>query len=315
MPRPCPTCRPIGPLNHYARRVAVRAFGVVGVCALLLAGAASTATGPPLRGAIALRSFRFVDDSRVARFRNGTYGPRRLLTYVRYPLSGRGPFPLVVFAHGFTATPATYTRLLDAWTRAGYVVASPLFPVENANAPGGPDESDLINEPRDISFVVSQLLAANKSPVSPLHGLISAGEVAVAGHSDGAEAALATAYDHRFADPRVRAAVILSGAELGGRTTWFGPGSPPLLAVQGTADTINPAHFTTQYFRAARRPKILLELVRAGHLSPYTTDNRQLAIVEHVTTAFLGHYLKNDPLRHVLTAAVAPGLTRLIADM
>jgi fermentation-respiration switch protein FrsA (DUF1100 family) len=81
---------------------------------------------------------------------------------------------------------------------------------------------------------------------------------------------------------RLRAAVILSGAELGGRTTWFGPGSPPLLAVQGAVDTINPLRFTTQFFRAAPRPKFLLELLGAGHLPPYTTDDSELTVVERV---------------------------------
>jgi fermentation-respiration switch protein FrsA (DUF1100 family) len=286
---------------------------LVFVCALLLVVGINTAAGRGWRRGIELRSFRFVDSSRVARFRNGERGPRRLLTYVRYPSAGRGPFPLVVFAHGFQSTPATYTRLLDAWARAGYVVAAPVFPVENASAPGGPDESDLINEPTDISFVMSQLLVADASPTSPLYGLIDRAQIAVAGHSDGAEAALAVAYDHRFADPRIRAAVILSGAELGGRTTWFGPGSPPLLAVQGTADPINPPRFAKQFFRAAPRPKFLLELIGGGHLPPYTTDAHELAVVEDVTIAFLNHYLKEASIHALLTAAIDPGLTRLIA--
>jgi len=294
------------------------AFGpapiVVFACALFLAAPTTEPADTASHRGVELRSFRFVDTSRVARFRNGGHGPRRLLTYVRYPGSGSGPFPLVVFGHGFTATPATYARLLDAWARAGYVVAAPLFPVENAHAPGGPDESDLINEPTDISFVISQLLAANARPTSPLHGLINPAQVAVAGQSDGAEAALAAAYDHRFADPRIRAAVILSGAELGGRTTWFGPGSPPLLAVQGTADTINPPRYAMQFFRAAARPKFLLELLHAGHLAPYTTDLRELTIVEDATIAFLDHYLKHASIRRLLTAATDPGLTRLLAD-
>ena len=38
-----------------------------------------------------------------------------------------GPFPLIVFGHGFDVTPSVYARLLQAWTRAGYVVASPVF--------------------------------------------------------------------------------------------------------------------------------------------------------------------------------------------
>ena len=83
-----------------------------------------------------------------------------LTTVVRYPAT-RGPHPLIVFAHGFALTPATYSRLLRAWTQAGYVVAAPVFPLEDANAPGGPTESDLVNEPRDVSFVVTRLLALN----------------------------------------------------------------------------------------------------------------------------------------------------------
>jgi fermentation-respiration switch protein FrsA (DUF1100 family) len=291
-----------------------RAFIVVFACAVLPITVTKPAAGTASRHGIELRSFRFVDSSRVAIYRNGERGARRLLTYVRFPSTGHRPFPLVVFAHGFMSTPATYTRLLDAWAHAGYVVAAPVFPVENANAPGGPDETDLINEPTDISFVITQLLAADARPTGPLHGLIDTAQIAVAGHSDGAEAALAVAYDHRFVDPRIRAAISLSGAELGGRTTWFGPGSPPLLAIQGTADTINPPRYASQFFRAAPPPKFLLELIGGGHLPPYTTDERELTVIEAVTIAFLNHYLKEASIHELLAAANDPGTTRLLAD-
>ena len=91
-----------------------------------------------------------------------------LVTYVRVPTRGQAPYPLVVFGHGFALTPHVYARLLDTWARSGYVVAAPVFPVENPNAPGGPDERDLVNQPGDMSFVVSQLTA----PTSPLHGIV-----------------------------------------------------------------------------------------------------------------------------------------------
>ncbi len=71
-----------------------------------------------------------------------------------------GGFPQIVFGHGFAVTPATYYLLLRAWARAGYVVAAPVFPKENAQAPGGPDESDLVNQPRDMSFVITCMLVA-----------------------------------------------------------------------------------------------------------------------------------------------------------
>jgi hypothetical protein len=41
--------------------------------------------------------------------------------------------------------PATYASLLLAWARAGYVVAAPVFPLTNASAPGGANESDLVS--------------------------------------------------------------------------------------------------------------------------------------------------------------------------
>ena len=159
------------------------------------------------RPAVQLRVLRLVDTSRRAHFRNGTSGPRVLITYVRYPAHGQAPFPLVVFAHGFAVSPEIYSRLLDSWALAGYVVAAPVFPVENPNAPGGPDESDLPNQPGDMSFVVSRLTG----PASPLRGLIDPTRIAFAGQSDGAETALSAAYDRRFLDRRVDAAVILSG--------------------------------------------------------------------------------------------------------
>lgn len=258
---------------------------------------------------VRLRVFRFVDQSRVARFRNGTSGPRVLVTYVRYPALGDPPFPLVVFGHGFALTPQVYGRLLDAWARAGYVVAAPVFPVENANAPGGPDESDLINQPRDLSFVVTRLLA----PSSPLRSLVDPRRIAFAGQSDGAETALSAVYDRRFRDPRVDAAVILSGAALPGFTA-PPAGSPPLLAVQGTRDPLNAPSTTADYYRVMRRPKFLLWLIGATHLPPYTTEDRWAAVVDRATTVFLDHYLRGAPLDRLVRAGTQTGVARITSN-
>jgi dienelactone hydrolase len=263
---------------------------------------------------VGLRVFHFEDRSRIARFRNGTSGPRKLTTYVRYPGTGRGPFPLVVFCHGFALMPSAYTRLLDAWTRAGYVVAAPVFPVENAEAPGGPDEADLVNQPEDVSFVISQLLRLDRSSQSRLHGLIEPDRIAVAGHSDGGETAFGVAYERHYLDWRVRLALVLSGAPLPPEPVISRRVSPPLLAIQGNADTINPLGVTRKLFLAAARPKYMLILLRSGHLPPYTEDRRHLAVVERVTIAFLDHYFKHEPLRRLLTAGEAPGLARLTSE-
>ena len=270
------------------------------------AGGGQEAGAAPGANAVGSLTLTLVEPQHTIHLHGGRTEPRMLQTYVRYPALGsatadgaaavpaRGPFPLVVFAHGYDVTPATYAGLLDSWTRAGYVVAAPLFPLTNPHAPGGPDEADVVNQPADVSFVISSLLA-DSATSKPLQGLIDPRHIAVAGQSDGAETALAVADSRRDHDPRVSAALVLSGAEMSGIGGYsFAGGGPALLAVQGTDDVFNEPRFTYAYFRAARRPKYLLRLLGAGHLPPYTTEQPQLAIVERVTRAFLDGYLKGS---------------------
>ncbi len=285
----------------------------------------------PVRYAVGLRVITIVDRTRTITLPGGTVVPRRLVTYVRYPALGPptavdrlgapaaiadGPFPLVIFGHGFAVTPAPYAPLLRAWVQAGYVVAAPVFPLENGDAPGGPNEADLVNQPRDMSVVISALQAGS-AHAGPLQGLIDPHAVAVAGQSDGGETALAVAYDRFDRDLRVRAAVILSGAKIPGLGGFqFPVGSPPLLATDGTADTINPPSFTHAFFDVAPPPKYLLNLLGASHLPPYTTEQPQLEIVARVVIDFLNRYLKH---RHAAAAALGrdgndPGIAMLQAD-
>ncbi len=156
----------------------------------------------PSSFAVGLRVLRLVDASRTVELPNRTSEPRTLLTYVRYPALGApgrtdlpdapparadGPFPLIVFGHGFDVTPALYAHLLQTWARAGYVVAAPVFPLENADAPGGADESDLTNQPDDMRFVISRILAASSANAGPFAGLVDPTRIAVTGQSDGGD--------------------------------------------------------------------------------------------------------------------------------
>jgi predicted dienelactone hydrolase len=142
------------------------------------------AVGEPL--AVGTVVLRLVDGSRVVHFRGRPPQPRPLVTEIWYPARGdpsrvavhgrpataAGPFPLIVFGHGFDSTPTIYARLLEAWARAGYVVAAPVFPLSNEHAPGGPDEDDIVNQPRDMSFVITKMLAASAADRGILAGLI-----------------------------------------------------------------------------------------------------------------------------------------------
>ncbi len=279
---------------------------LLAVAALSGLAAATVDAGSP---ATRLRVLRFVDRTRSAHFRNGASGPRVLVTEVRYPTRGHPPFPLVVFAHGFIETPHAYAGLLDTWARAGYVVAAPIFPVERPAAPGGPSESDLVNEPGDLRFVISRLTSRQ----SPVRGLVDPTKIAVAGQSDGAEAALAVAYDRRYRDQRIDVSLILSGAAFPGFTA-PPAGSSPLLAVQGTSDPLNSPATTVAYFRLMHRPRFLLWLLGAPHLEPYTTNDRWAGVVRRTSTAFLDHYLRGTPLRPLIDAGYVRGVARMTSS-
>jgi len=285
-----------------------RAYWTATACLVaLFLTAAGTARAPGLR----IHTFVFVDGSRTIRLPDGRNVARRLATIVRWPVTG-GPHPLVVFAHGFALTPADYSPLLQAIASAGYVVAAPIFPLTNAHAPGGPEEADLVNQPRDVSFVITRLLALNRSN-GRFHGAVEPSRIAVAGQSDGGITALAVAYDARYRDRRVHVAIIMSGA----RPAAFGSfprDGPPLLAMQGTADPLNAPATTAAYFAVAHRPKFLVWLVGASHRPPYTDEQPQLGIVERSVVAFLGHYLQGRPLAAFERAERRPGLTQLVAD-
>ena len=273
-------------------------------CVAVSLGAASPHAEPLARRTALPSVLHLVDKSRTIRLPSGRRVPRPVTTYLWYPPAADRdrPSPLVVFGHGFATTPLRYRRLLQAWAAAGYVVAAPLFPLGNAHALGGPDESDIVNQPRDMSFVITRLLAASASPASPLHGLVDPTRIAAAGQSDGAETAFAAAYERPWHDRRIRAAVILSGADLGGHVGLVSR-RVPLLAVQGTADRINPPVYTYDLFHAVGRPKFLLLLRQAGHLGPYTVPGSRLAAVERVSLAFLDHYLGTGSLGAIARAA------------
>lgn len=279
--------------------------------------------------AVGSRRMTFVDTSRsvpASHTLTGKPGPRILVTDVWYPAGGTagagvllgapasiaaGPYPLVVFAPGFDRDPSSYVPLLTAWARAGYVVAAPTFPLTNPSAVGGLDESDIVNQPGDLSFLISRLTRASRDGHGPFAGLIDPARIGVAGHSDGADAALVAADGSCCRDPRIGAVIVMAGAALpwGGR--YFTRPGPPLLAIQGSADVFNPPSFAQDLYREAPAPKYLLWFPGADHLQPFVGSSPLETVVREVSVAFLDRYLGDGPRTPVGLPADARGLASL----
>lgn len=238
---------------------------------------------------------------------------RELPTTVWYPTTG-GPWPLVVFAHGYNTTPAAYAALTSAIASQGYVVAAPAMPGERSDVPGTPTQGDIPNEPRDLSLVIDRMLAAGASPASFLSGRVDGSRIGAMGHSDGGVVAAALASNTAVIDRRLRATVALSGGLWtfpGGQ--WGADQSGALLVGHGDADPIAPYSGSVGVYRAARSPRGLLTVLGGGHEAPYTGSGAQPDAVRASIADFFDYRLRGDlmAVSRLYTDGNRPGLTRL----
>lgn len=225
-------------------------------------------------------TLRLIDRSRPTVSKGQTIAASRALTTELWYPTVSGRWPLVVFAHGFAVGPAPYEHMCDAWAAAGYVVAAPRFPLTDSDVAGAAlDEGDLPNQTDDLAFVTRSLIA----PSSPVAPIIDPGRIAVAGHSDGGETALAAAETA----PTFRAVIAMSAAPFGTPTRR----NPPLLAIQGDADPINPPPDGYAVYDQASPPRFLLRLLGGGHLPPFDNTTPFQPVVDRVTLDFLDRFV------------------------
>jgi alpha-beta hydrolase superfamily lysophospholipase len=291
-----------------------RATAVIGpgVAAAAVAGArpdeqaapGRTAEGARPAGAgaypVAKVTLDLVDRTRAAVWRgvdpsggDGTETGRQVMTVVRYPdVAAGGPFPLVVFAHGYGTRTEAYAALLDELASAGYVVASPESALASTGLAVPLGARDPEAQALDVAFVVSALLSGEHGATG-LRGAIRPAPVAVVGHSDGGTAVAAVAFANGVRDPRVGAAVVLSGAYGGFGGSWFAAGSPPLLAIHGDADAVNPPASSAALYVADRSgsPRFLVYVEGGGHEDAFLSERTRpalLVLIDDFVRAALG---------------------------
>jgi dienelactone hydrolase len=246
-------------------------------------------------------------------------GQPTLVTQIWYPRARgpAGPFPLLVFAPGFLQCPGAYADLLRAWASAGYVVAAVNFPRTNCHLGAEAYEADLVNQPHDVSYVLTRLLALSARPGDPFSGLLDPHEAGAAGQSDGGDTVAALAANTCCTDRRLKAVAVLSGAEwppMPGR--YFPGGVPPMLFTQGSADTINPPWMSQQLYHADYAgARYYLDLFGAAHLIPYQGTNPAERLVARVTLAFFDRDLlgQADALKTMTRDGNVTGTAALVS--
>jgi dienelactone hydrolase len=234
---------------------------------------------PPLRGRTVTRTeVDLVDSSRAVTSGGVTLATRRSLPTQVWAPTGAGPFPLVVFVHGYDKGPSDYARFCSALASSGYVVAGPSFPLEDP-ARGFPlDRSHLADEAGDVSFVITSL----EQRAAALD--LVPGAVAVVGHSDGADVALLVAYGAGTADSRVDAVVADAPDPMAADPA---PSSVPLLLVQGTDDPVVPYSSSQTVYGQVDAPVVYLSLVGADHLGPIMGGTPWTPVLDEGVARFL----------------------------
>lgn len=239
----------------------------------------------------------------------------RLLVRVFLP-DGPGPFPIVVFTHGFQLTSSdyrSYGRHLASW---GYVVLMPDLPGSLLDAP---THLELAEE-------LTALLDWASAGPTVLQGRADPGSVALAGHSMGGKLSFLVA----TTDDRVDAIFGVDPVDAGGNPFFEDPVNYPSVTPERMDDidvpigmvgeTLNgaaalgpacaPAEDNfAQYLTHASSPAVAIEIVGANHMSfldnpscglpclacPRGTDNtnRTRELAQRYLTAFLELTLRN----------------------
>ena len=182
-----------------------------------------------------------------------------MTAYNDLPAATDGPFPLLLFSHGYAGWRLVNSRLLAGIASWGFVVAAPdhlerglLAVATNTAMPSTAKDIEVLLATRDAVGAPTGTAAAL------LTGLTDLGRTAVSGHSAGGGAALAM-LDQSVIDAVVGYAAAGTPAEV--------PQGKPTLLIAGSDDLVVPPATNDMLYGELLPPKRALIIDRAGHNS------------------------------------------------
>lgn len=239
---------------------------------------------------------------------------REVPCMVWYPTESPGPYPAVVFAHGFVMAPDDYEGLAEALVEAGYVFVS--IGTEQGFAPSHEAYG------QDLAFVAEEI--SGNAVGGVLNGSFD-GRVAIGGHSMGGGASWLSAESN----PQVDAYFVFAPAETNPSAISAGALiEVPALVVSGADDAVTPPATQHEpfYEAAVNSPcRAFVSIPDGGHCGyadPGTlcdfgelgfqglSHAEQLALSVSVVAPWLDAFLRDDPsgLDGLEQAAISGGL-------
>lgn len=298
-----------------------RLAGLVLAASVMVGVVAGAPNGAGAADAVRVRRVQltFVDHSRKTVDPTGPRSaPSRTLVTDLYIPRGKGPFPLIVFAHGNAGNPGKLTQMLSAWSKAGYVVAAPAFPLTNDLTDAKSVIVDYVNQPGDVSFVMDRVLAASRRSGTPLSHKINPRRIGLAGHSLGGATAYGVAFNACCRDRRVDAVITMDAVHAPFGNHKFRFRGMPLMMIHIVGDPVVPFSASKDIYALAAPPKYLMALNQGIHFEPFeNAPSPHDAAVIAASTAFWDGYLKHDRAarRRIVPAGTEPGLSTVTAQL
>jgi dienelactone hydrolase len=201
------------------------------------------------------------------------------------PGSG-GPYPVVLFSHGFGGERLYYSNLLAGMASWGYVVVSADY-LERGLAAQALGLKSTPTAPFDRTIMLSSLTAVETASqdATVLHGIVDPSKVAAVGHSAGGGTAF-----NALDDPRVATAIGWAPVAPAGA-----PSDKPVMLIGAEGDLAVLPRTVAHEFAAFPGPRSLVEISGEGH-NTYTyicVGIREggglisYAVAHHLTTASL----------------------------
>jgi dienelactone hydrolase len=182
------------------------------------------------------------------------------------PVASGGPFPLVVYSHGFMSSLAENVSLLRNLASRGYVAAAVSFP--NTSLGSEAILLDVVNQPADVSFLIDWLLElVEAAPPSPVPGEIDEARIVTGGLSLGGMTTLLTTYHGALRDERISAGFAIAPPTAIFTSTFYETSTVPFILIAGSEDAVvaypenGPGGFALMH-----APAEFMTLVAGSHL-------------------------------------------------